>query len=146
MREVLQAELADQVRHDQAWPTRAGTLAKAEQLGAQPAAVLASAAGERELASAKSAAEVLTFRIEQHQVSTQAGPPRTPPPTWRAISYPTPLAAARPGRGAQPQDLPCSGLRWSSAARPTPSGRQPAPRRTPPTTSPPRKSTSAARA
>jgi len=54
VREVLQAELADQVLHEQAWPSLAGALAKAEQLGAQPADLLAAAAGERELSSAKS--------------------------------------------------------------------------------------------
>ena len=78
VREVLQAELAEQVLHDQAWPALAGALGAAEQLGARPADLLAAAAGERELASARSVAEVLTFRVEQHQVPSKAGPPRTP--------------------------------------------------------------------
>ncbi len=106
LREVLEAELAGQVLRDDAWPALADALAKAEQAGAQPADVLRSAAGERELASAKSVADVLAFRVEQHQVPTQAEPPRTPNAAdLVASSYPTPLAAARPGISGQPQDL-----------------------------------------
>jgi len=105
VRDVLHAELADLVLHDQAWPALAGALASAEQLGAQPADLLATVAGERELASAKSPAGVLSFRLQQHLVPAQAGPPRNPTAAdLAAISYPTPLAAAHVGR-AQPQDL-----------------------------------------
>ena len=105
VRDVLHAELADLVLHDQAWPALAGALASAEQLGAQPADLLAAVAGERELASAKSLAEVLTFRVQKHQVPTQAGPPRTPTAAdLAATSYPTAVAAAPAGR-AQSQDL-----------------------------------------
>lgn len=43
VREVLQAELAAQVLQEQAWPALAVALAKAEQLGAQSAEVLAAA-------------------------------------------------------------------------------------------------------
>lgn len=112
--EVLQAELADQVLHDKAWPALAGALAKAEQLGAQPADLLAAAAGKRELSSAKSVADVLVFRIEQHQIPTQPGlesaPPRKPTAADLATSsYPTPLAAARPGSSAETQDLAALG-------------------------------------
>ena len=103
--DVLHAELAEHVLHDQAWPALAGALATVEQLGGQPAALLATVAGERELASAKSPAEVLTFRLQRHLVPTQAGPPRTPTAAdLAATSYPTPLAAARAGR-AQPHAL-----------------------------------------
>ena len=106
VREVLQAELAGQVLRDDAWPALASALAKAEQAGAQPAEVLRRAAGERELASAKSVADVLAFRVEQHRVPTQAAPPRTPTAAdLVASSYPTPLAAARPGGSGRPQDL-----------------------------------------
>ena len=103
VREVLQAELAGQVLRDDAWPALAGALERAEQLGAQPADVLRAAAGERELASAKSVADVLTFRV-QHQVPTQTAPPRTPTAAdLVASSYPTPLATAR--SASRPQDL-----------------------------------------
>ena len=106
VREVLQAELAGRVLREDAWPALAASLAKAEQAGAQPADVLRSAAGERELASAKSVTGVLAFRVDQHQVPTQAGPPRTPTAAdLVASSYPTPLAAARPGSSSRPQDL-----------------------------------------
>ena len=68
--------------------------------------MLRSAAAERELASAKSVANVLAFRVDQHQVPTQAAPPRTPTAAdLVASSYPTPLAAARPGSSGRPQDL-----------------------------------------
>ena len=109
-REVLQAELADQVLREQAWPALAGALAKAEQLGADPAAVLATAAGERELGSAKSVADVLAFRVEERHVPTQSTSElvsaRTPTAAdLVASSYPAPLTAARPGSSDRPQDL-----------------------------------------
>jgi len=106
-REALQAELADQVLRDQAWPALARSLARAEQLGSQPAELLRAAAGERELASAKSVTEVLTFRIEQRQPEPQ----RTAATAdLAAASYPIPLAAAG-ARGDAPrlQDLPALG-------------------------------------
>lgn len=110
VREVLPAELAGQVLRDDAWPTLAEALAKAEQAGAQPTDMLRGAAAERELASAKSIADVLAFRIEEHQVPAQAQaqpqPPRTPTTAdLVASSYPTPLAAARPESSGHPQDL-----------------------------------------
>ena len=110
VREVLQAELAAEVLRDDAWPALAGALAKAQQAGAQPADVLRGAASERELASAKSVADVLAFRVEQHQVPTQTAPPRSPTAAdLVASSYPTPPAAARPGSSARPQDLAAFG-------------------------------------
>jgi len=106
VREVLQPELAGQVLQEQAWPALAGALAKAERLGARPADLLTAAASERELGSAKSVADVLAFRVKQHQVPTQAGTPRAPTAAdLVASSYPAPLAAARPGSSARPQDL-----------------------------------------
>jgi hypothetical protein len=106
VREILQGDLADQVLHDKAWPALAGSLAKAEQLGATPADLLASAAGQRELSSAKSVAHVLAFRVEQHQVPTHPGPPRIPTAAdLVASSYPSPLSAARPGSAPGAPDL-----------------------------------------
>ncbi len=110
VREVLRAELAEQVLREQAWPALAGALARAEGLGADPAAVLTAAAGERELGSAKSVADVLAFRVEQHHLPTQStselAPARMPTAAdLVASSYPSPLTAARAGSSDRPQDL-----------------------------------------
>ena len=45
VREVLQAELADQVIHEKAWPALAGALTRAEQLGARDADLRLTATG-----------------------------------------------------------------------------------------------------
>jgi hypothetical protein len=85
VRDALGAEAAGAVLRDQAWPALADALQQAEQLGAQPAQLLRQVAGERELTSAKSVAEVLGFRIEQ----------RTPTAAdVTSSSYPTPLTTA----------------------------------------------------
>jgi hypothetical protein len=85
VRDVLGAQVATEVLRDDAWPALASALQRAEQLGAQPADLLRQVAGQRELDSAKSVAEVLHFRVEQRR------------PTAADIassSYPTPLSAA----------------------------------------------------
>jgi hypothetical protein len=111
VRDVLGAQAATQVLRDDAWPALAGALQQAEHLGAQPADLLRQVAGERELGSAKSVAEVLHFRVEQ----------RTPNAADVASSsYPTPVAAAAaPARPAIDPFEPAAagGLQDSNARR-----------------------------
>ncbi|GAA2992010.1 relaxase/mobilization nuclease domain-containing protein [Kitasatospora albolonga] len=64
-RRALPADLAARVLADQGWAALAATLAEAEQAGHDPQALLAQAAGQRELASADSPATVLTWRIRR---------------------------------------------------------------------------------
>ncbi|MGW4647197.1 relaxase/mobilization nuclease domain-containing protein [Kitasatospora sp. NPDC004289] len=64
-RRALPADLAARVLADQGWVALAATLAEAEQAGHDPQALLAQAAGQRELASADSPATVLTWRIRR---------------------------------------------------------------------------------
>jgi hypothetical protein len=66
--DALGAEVAGKVLRDEAWPALAGALHQAEQLGAHPTDLLHQVAGERELASAKSVAEVLHHRLEHRGV------------------------------------------------------------------------------
>ncbi|MFI5529240.1 hypothetical protein ACIA8O_11940 [Kitasatospora sp. NPDC051853] len=64
-RQALPAGLAVRVLADQGWAALAATLSEAEQAGYDPEALLAQAAGQRELASADSPATVLTWRIRR---------------------------------------------------------------------------------
>ncbi|MFJ5882927.1 hypothetical protein [Kitasatospora cineracea] len=64
-RRALPADLAARVLADQGWAALAATLAEAEQVGHDALALLAQAAGQRELASADSPATVLTWRIRR---------------------------------------------------------------------------------
>ncbi|QID40251.1 mobilization protein [Streptomyces albus] len=54
---------AERILTDPAWPALTTALAQAESAGYRPGQILTQAAGERELDTARSAAEVLTWRI-----------------------------------------------------------------------------------
>ncbi|MFD5129762.1 relaxase/mobilization nuclease domain-containing protein [Streptomyces olindensis] len=58
-------ELAEQVLAEPGWPALAATLADAESAGHDPAALLAEAAGRRELQSADSVSDVLAWRLRR---------------------------------------------------------------------------------
>ncbi|MFF1627234.1 mobilization protein, partial [Streptomyces sp. NPDC058272] len=58
-------ELADQVLAEPGWHALAATLADAESAGHDPAALLAEAAGRRELGTAGSISEVLVWRLRR---------------------------------------------------------------------------------
>jgi hypothetical protein len=114
VRDVLGDDLAGKVLRDDSWATLAAALDKAEGLGAKPAELLAVAAGERELDSAKHAAGVLTFRIEQRSASPKATEVRTSQARSATAadavvsSYPTPLGSSvhrRPAREHDPAVL-----------------------------------------
>ncbi|MFD5588809.1 relaxase/mobilization nuclease domain-containing protein [Streptomyces sp. NPDC127063] len=67
MAEVVQQAVPTHARAvlaDPAWPALRGRLKKIEQAGEDPAEVLAAVAGRRELRSADSVAEVLTWRLD----------------------------------------------------------------------------------
>lgn len=95
---------------DPAWPALRGRLAALERQGLNPTAVLTEVATRRELRSAESVAQVLTWRLDgwaaAHSVPLDAGPapaaPRagtTPPRPPRAIPRSSPEAQPAPGRG-----------------------------------------------
>ncbi|MEY9943925.1 hypothetical protein [Kitasatospora sp. GAS1066B] len=65
VRQALPADQAARVLAEDGWAALAATLAEAEQAGHDPQALLAQAAGQRELASADSPAAVLTWRIRR---------------------------------------------------------------------------------
>ncbi|WP_045704526.1 hypothetical protein [Streptomyces rubellomurinus] len=66
VRQALPADQAVRILADDGWTALAATLAEAEQAGHDPQALLAHAAGRRELASADSPAAVLTWRIRRN--------------------------------------------------------------------------------
>ncbi|MFF2073392.1 relaxase/mobilization nuclease domain-containing protein [Kitasatospora sp. NPDC058162] len=101
---------ASAVLLDPAWPALRGRLAALEQHGLNPATVLTEVATRRELHSAESVAQVLTWRLDgwaaAHGVPLDAGPapaaPRagtTPPRPPRAIPRSSPEAQPAPGHG-----------------------------------------------
>jgi len=86
------------VLDDPAWPELAEALAQAHQAGTDPGQLLLAVAGERELGSAKSPAQVLNHRLAQ-RTPTPGAPggmgPRTPTAAdVVASSFPTALADA----------------------------------------------------
>ncbi|WP_051970095.1 relaxase/mobilization nuclease domain-containing protein [Kitasatospora azatica] len=66
IRQALPADQAARVLAEDGWAALAATLAEAEQAGHDPQALIAQAAGQRELASADSPAAVLTWRIRRN--------------------------------------------------------------------------------
>jgi len=95
------------VLDDPAWPELAAALAQAHQAGTDPGQLLLAVAGERELGSAKSPAQVLNHRLAQ----------RTPTPAPPAVTGPrTPTAA----------DVVASSFPTALTDAPAPTGRHPA--------------------
>lgn len=81
VRQVLEPGLAAAVVADPAWPRLAETLHTAAQTGTDPAGLLATAAAQRELATASRPAQVLAYRIDRHPTAADTA----------ATGYPTPL-------------------------------------------------------
>ncbi|MFD0563735.1 hypothetical protein ACFQ2M_18240 [Kitasatospora saccharophila] len=103
VRRALPVDQAALVLAGEDWAVLAATLAEAEQAGHDPTALLADAAGRRELASADSPAAVLTWRVRRDarlpapapRGRTAAAASRT---TSRATTPPTTAAVpASPG-------------------------------------------------
>ncbi|PWK72051.1 hypothetical protein BCL76_103280 [Streptomyces sp. CG 926] len=69
-------DLADQILAEPAWPALAATLADAEIAGLAPATLLADAARHRELDTATSISDVLTWRLHRLVHATGEGPAR----------------------------------------------------------------------
>ncbi|MET7489729.1 mobilization protein [Streptomyces sp. NPDC005538] len=102
LHEVLPAH-AGQILTETAWPSLTATLAAAEAAGHNPATVLQQAARQRSLSDAKSASEVLVWRIQRLGDRHAPGPgaraaqgrdPRTRPTSQGAIG--TPAVHAQP--------------------------------------------------
>lgn len=104
LREVVPAH-AEQILAEAAWPALVSTLAAAQSAGHDPAAVLHQAAQQRTLEDAKSASEVLIWRIQRlgqrHAPSPGARAAQAASPHYR----PTPQ---QPRTGAHAADTPPS--------------------------------------
>ncbi|MDI3390207.1 relaxase/mobilization nuclease domain-containing protein [Streptomyces sp. B-S-A8] len=104
--EVLPSH-AEQILGENAWPALTATLAAAEASGHEPAAVLQQAARQRSLDDAKSASEVLVWRIqrlgERHAPSSRARAAQTRSPHAK----PTPQTAT----GTPAAHVPTTSLR-----------------------------------
>ncbi|MED7950701.1 relaxase/mobilization nuclease domain-containing protein [Streptomyces sp. BE303] len=78
LRRALPADQASGVLAEDSWAALAATLAEAEAAGHDPNALLANAAGRRELATADSPAAVLTWRIRRDAHLSTPAPAATP--------------------------------------------------------------------
>ncbi|MBT2451811.1 mobilization protein [Streptomyces sp. ISL-43] len=88
------SEHSQRVLAEPGWPALAATLADAEASGRDPGALLAEAAGQRELSTATSISEVLVWRL-RHLAELPLHPsPGSPAPAPRT----PPARAARPAR------------------------------------------------
>ncbi len=95
---ALPDQISQAVLTDPAWPELAAALAQAQRAGTEPGQLLLAVAGERELGSAKSPAQVLNHRLA-HRTPTPgalaATGPRTPTAAdVVASSFPTALTDA----------------------------------------------------
>ncbi|MGW7082253.1 mobilization protein [Streptomyces sp. NPDC054871] len=101
LREVLPRH-AEQILTEDAWPALTATLAVAEAFGHDPASVLEQAAQQRTLGDAKSASEVLVWRIQR------LGMRHAPSPSARAAqaSSPHSHSAAHPASGIPTASVP----------------------------------------
>ncbi|MFJ6212063.1 hypothetical protein ACIQGZ_01780 [Streptomyces sp. NPDC092296] len=134
LRHALPADQAARVLADKdGWAALAATLAEAEAAGHDPNALLAHATGRRELASADSAAAVLTWRIRRDTALPAPGRAVTPEDrranaalsrsaTGRTTTPPTPTHQPHSSRGT-------SGTTPTSTAALPPTTSQPAPHR-----------------
>ncbi len=126
---ALPEQISQAVLTDPAWPELAAALAQAQQAGTEPGQLLLAVAGERELGSAKSPAQVLNHRLA-HRASTP-GPPaatgsRTPTAAdVVASSFPTALTDAPAPAGKHPAASDRGATGAGRAATRTPAPRPP---------------------
>ncbi|MER6845817.1 relaxase/mobilization nuclease domain-containing protein [Streptomyces platensis] len=95
IRSVL-PERADDITGDEAWGALATALGAAEEAGYDPATVLREVAGQRELTTADSPAQVLTWRLQGRMRRDAVGPKR---PTAAKKAAPTPTTPPRSDLG-----------------------------------------------
>jgi hypothetical protein len=96
-------ELADHVLADAAWPALRQTVAAAERAGYEPVQLLVDVAAQRELGSAESVAQVLTWRVQGRLRHDEAeGGTRQP----AAPSSPSRRPAAGPRQPTPPRQPP----------------------------------------
>ena len=96
--DVLGAENGHQLAADPAWSAVVRALQNAETIGWRPSQLLAEVASVRELATARSIAEVIAWRIDAH-ITDRPAPPRLDQPTEAdAVRY-ADLLRALPGFG-----------------------------------------------
>jgi len=103
---ALPDQISQAVLDDPAWPELAAALAQAHQAGTDPGQLLLAVAGERELGSAKSPAQVLNHRLTQ-RTPTPGAPAATGSRTPTAAdvvasSFPTALTDAPATAGKHP--------------------------------------------
>ncbi len=103
---ALPDQISQAVLDDPAWPELAAALAQAQQAGTDPGPLLLAVAGERELGSAKSPAQVLNHRLT-HRTPTPGAPAATGSRTPTAAdvvasSFPTALTDAPAPAGNHP--------------------------------------------
>ncbi len=126
---ALPDQLSQAVLDDPAWPELAAALAQAHQAGTEPGQLLLAVAGERELGSAKSPAQVLSHRLAHHH--TAPGPPAATGSRTRtaadvvASSFPTALTDAPATAGQHPAASDRGAAGASRAATRTPATRPP---------------------
>lgn len=116
VRRALPADQATRLLAEDGWTALAATLAEAEAAGHDPQALLAQASSRRELATADSAAAVLTWRIRR-----DAGLPRlrqsgTRGPAQHALGQPPPTVPTPPRRSRQPRASPSRRRRLARGA------------------------------
>jgi len=126
---ALPDQISQAVLDDPAWPALAAALAQAHQAGTEPGQLLLAVAGERELGSAKSPAQVLNHRITQRTPSPRrpaTSHPRTPTAAdVVASSFPTALTDAPATAGQHPAASDRGAAGADRAATRTPSTRPP---------------------
>jgi len=126
---ALPDQISQAVLDDPAWPELAAALAQAHQAGTEPGQLLLAVAGERELGSAKSPAQVLSHRLAQ-RTPTPAPPAATGPRTPTAAdvvasSFPTALTDAPAPTGKHPAVSDRGAADAGRAATRTPATRPP---------------------
>ena len=102
---VLGATLAGRARSEPAWPALDAALRRAQRRGHDPAALLGRLAGSRELRTARSISEVLSWRIGCYLATEQSvaaedprsGAPKLDARTWAMLAW-TMKAAENSGR------------------------------------------------
>ncbi|GAA2105610.1 relaxase/mobilization nuclease domain-containing protein [Streptomyces albiaxialis] len=80
VREALPGR-AEEILSDEAWPALATTLEAAGEAGYIPSTVLGEIAAQRELGTAESVAQVLTWRLQGRMQQDSVTPPKTPTAT-----------------------------------------------------------------
>ncbi len=126
---ALPDQISQAVLDDPAWPELAAALAQAHQAGTEPGQLLLAVAGERELGSAKSPAQVLNHRLA-HRTPTPGAPAVTGSRTPTAAdvvasSFPTALTDAPAPAGKHPAASDRGAAGAGRAATRTPATRPP---------------------